>query len=91
MGLSRVLDAADGGTFDLGPVNGLVHSLVNQTHEADIVTADDVNAQRYLDRGIRVIRFPDNTFNAVLEDLLELDDEQWALKPGGHRERGGGD
>lgn len=73
MGLSGVLDAADGVALDLGPVDGLVECLVDQTYEADVITTDNVHAQGDLDGVLDIIRLPYATFNAVLKNLFELE------------------
>lgn len=37
-----MLDAPDGGTVDLRPVDAVIEGLVDETHDADVVAADDV-------------------------------------------------
>ncbi len=43
-----VLRRANGLALDFGPVDALVQVLVDETHDADVVAADDVETNRYL-------------------------------------------
>jgi hypothetical protein len=64
-----VLRRPNGRAFHLGPVDARVERLVDQPHETDILAADDVQAQRDLDRRFSLVRTTDHALDRVLEDL----------------------
>lgn len=51
---SRVLDTADRGTTDLGPVDTVVYGLIDKADQTDIVATHNVEAQNSLLAGVRV-------------------------------------
>lgn len=64
-----MLDAADGGALDGGPVDGVVKLLVDDAHEADVVAADYVEPEGHLHGRLRVLDRADDALDGVLEDL----------------------
>ena len=67
---SDVLDAPDRRPLDLCPVYALVQRLVHDAHRAHVVAAHEVQPERDLDRGLVVVRRPDDSFRGILQDLF---------------------
>ena len=67
--LLYVLDAPYGGTLDLVPADALVERLVDEADEADVVAADQVQAERDLLGVVRVVRVAYDALDRLSEYL----------------------
>ena len=64
-----MLDATNRFALHLGPVDGSIQLLVDQTDGADIVASYDIEAERYLGRRLWAVGSVDNALHCGLEDL----------------------
>ena len=64
-----MLRRPDRRALDLGPVDARVERLVHQPHQAHVLAADNVQAQRHLGRGLAVVGAADHALDCVFQDL----------------------
>jgi hypothetical protein len=50
-----MLDSTDNGSFHVRPINIFVQLLVNQAHNRDVITSDQVESMRNLARRLSII------------------------------------
>lgn len=66
-----MLDATNRRTLDLSPVDALIQGFIDQADDTDVISTDNVEAQRCLLAGLIIVWLTYNALHCILKDLLQ--------------------